>query len=307
MKRILFIFLSVLLGLVFIFSAYVKLFPIDLFELTLIDIGISNWFLAPFIARLFIGLEFFIGFMLVSNIYQKRMILKLTLATLIVFTVYLVVLIIVEGNEGNCKCFGNFISLTPMESIIKNSVMFLLLLLLYKKHKGFQWKFSKFFTVVVLIISFALPFIINPVDLNASERNLNDEKLNYDLDLGILYNNPEVIQPKEDLRTGKHIIAFMSLTCQHCRIGAYKMHIMKNRNEELPFFFVLNGDSSDLESFLIDTKAADISYTILLGPEFVKRSGVKLPAIFWVNNGIVEKRTKYINLNQDEIEEWLEN
>jgi hypothetical protein len=305
MKRIFFISLSILLGLVFIFSAYTKLFPVELFELTLIDTTISNWFLAPLIARGFIGFEFFIGFMLVSNIYQNRIILKLTIATITLFTVYLIILIFVEGNEGNCKCFGNFISLTPLESIFKNILMLLLSLILYKKHAGFQWKFSKFFMTLIMIASFSLPFIINPVDLNASERNLNVEKLNYNLGLDVLYNDPKTAAPKEELRTGKHIIAFMSLTCPHCRIAAYKMHIMKKRNAKLPIYFVLNGDSTDLPQFFIDTKTADIPYSILLGQNFVKMAGVKLPAIFWVEDGIVVQKTKYIYLEQKDIEEWI--
>ncbi|MFH0866801.1 MAG: MauE/DoxX family redox-associated membrane protein [Bacteroidota bacterium] len=307
MKRIFFIILSVILGLVFIFSAYAKLFPVELFELTLIDTGVSNWFLAPLLARFFIGLEFFIGFMLISNIYMNRNILKLTIAIIIIFTIYLIILIFIEGNEGNCKCFGNLISLTPFESIIKNILILLLSFLLYVKHAGFSWKFSKVFLSLILIVSIPLPFILNPVDLNASERNLNEEKLNYDLGLEILYNNPKVVQPKENLRTGKHIIAFISLNCPHCRIGAYKMHIIKKRNSEIPIFFVLNGVEEDLQTFFDETKTSNIPYTILLGPEFVKRSGVKLPAIFWVEDGIVVRKTKYVYLEQKDIEEWIEN
>lgn len=307
MKKVLLIILSVILGFVFIFSAYTKLFPIELFEFTLVDIGISNWFMSPFITRLLIGLEFFIGFMLVSNIYQNRYILKLTIATLIVFTVYLVIVIFVEGNESNCKCFGNFFRLTPVESVIKNILMLLISVLLFAKHTGLRWKLSKFFTIMIMIISFSVPFIINPVDINASERNLNAEKLNYNLGLDVLYDNPEISAPEEELRSGKHIIAFMSLTCPHCRIAAYKMHIIKKRNPELPIYFVLNGDSMNLPLFFNDTKATNIPYSILLGQNFVNIAGVKLPAIFWVEDGIVVRKTKYIYLEQKDIEDWIEN
>lgn len=306
MKRLIFILVSVILGLVFVFSAYTKLFPIEIFELTLIDIGVSNWFLSPLLARFFIGFEFIIGFMLISNIYLNRFILKLTIATLLAFTFYLIILILVEGNEGDCKCFGNFIRLTPLQSIFKNVVMLILSFILYSKYRGFQWKFSKYYMIVIMIISLSLPFIINPVDLNASERNLTDEKLNYNLGLDVLYNNPKTAAPKEELRTGKHIIAFMSLTCPHCRIAAYKMHIMKERNPGLPIYFVLNGDSSDLKQFHNDTKTTDIPFSILLGQDFVKIAGVKLPIIFWVDNGIVIRKSKYIYLEQKDIEKWIE-
>lgn len=303
--RIGLIALSVLLGLVFLFSAYVKLYPVELFELTLIDIGVANWFLAPFFARLLIALEFLVGFLLIFNLYLKKFTLKFTIGVLVFFTFYLIWLIIVEGNKGNCNCFGTYLPLTPLESIIKNIVMLILTLVLYRFHTGFKWKFLAVVLPVIVLGSLTLPFVLNPVDINAAERTFKSEEVNYNLGLDILYNNPKVVEPKVDLRKGKHIVAFMSLTCPHCRIGAYKMHIIKKNNPEISVFFVLNGDKEMIAPFFEETKAGDIPYTILLGPDFVKISGVRLPAIFWVNDGIVEKRTKYINLNEDEILNWV--
>jgi len=305
MKKIILIILSVLLGMVFVFSAYVKLYPIELFELTFIDAGISNWVIAPYIARLFIATEFFLGFLLIFNLYLNRITLKLTLCMLVLFTVYLIILILTEGNSGNCKCFGNFISLTPLESIVKNIIMAGIIFILYKFHKGFQFRFSRMAASGILIISLALPFILNPPDAFISEKIFNADKVNYDLGLDVLYNNPKVKAPAEELRKGKHIIAFMSMTCPHCRIGAYKLHIIKKKNPGIPMFIILNGDIEDLKPFEDDTKATNIPYTILLGQDFIKIAGVQLPAIFWVNNGQVEKRTNYFQLNQAEIENWL--
>jgi hypothetical protein len=305
MKKILLIILSIILGLVFIFSAYVKLYPVELFELTLIDFGIANWVLAPYFARIIIASEFFIGFLLLLNIYFNRFTLRITIGILILFTVYLAWTIFKYGNIENCKCFGNFILLTPMESILKNIVLLLISLILYKLHRGIKWRFLKVIFPIIILISLSLPFILNPVDAFTTKKMFDHDELNYNLGLDVLYNNPKVVTPKEELREGKHIIAFMSLTCKHCRIGAYKMYIIKKRNPKMPFFFVLNGDTKDLQPFFNETMATNIPYTILLGQDFVKISGLELPAIFWVNNGIVVKKCNYLNLYQNEIEDWL--
>jgi hypothetical protein len=306
MKKIFFIFLSILLGVIFIFSAYVKLFPVELFEMTFVDLGIANWYIAPFVARIMIAIEFFIGFLLLFNLYLNKFTLRLTIGVLIAFTIYLSGLLLIEGNSGNCKCLGNFIIMTPLESVIKNIILIILSLIIYKFYKGITWKYSKIFFYIIIITSVALPFIINPVDINISKKNSNDAIVNYKLNLDVLYNNPKVVEPCMDLRKGKYIIAFMSLTCPHCRIGAYKLHIIKKRNPDIPIFFILNGDNNNLKSFFDETKASDIPYTILLGSDFVKMSGLNLPAIYWVNNGIVLKKTKYIYLDQKEIEDWLQ-
>jgi hypothetical protein len=293
------------LGFVFIFSAYVKLYPVELFELTLIDFGIANWVLVPYFARIIIASEFFIGFLLILNIYFNRFTLRITIGVLILFSVYLILIILKYGNIENCKCFGNFFRLTPIESLLKNIVLIIISIILYQMHHGIKWRFLKILFPAILLISLSLPFILNPVEAFTTRKMFNQDEINYNLGLDVLYNNPKVAEPKEDLRKGKHIVSFMSLTCGHCRIAAYKMYIIKKRNPKIPFFFVLNGDTKDLKPFFDETMATNIPFTILLGQDFVKISGVKLPAIFWVNNGIVVKRCKQIDLQQNEIEDWL--
>jgi hypothetical protein len=305
MKRILFIILSALLGSTFILSAYAKLFPVELFELTFVDIGVANWIIAPFLARIMIAIEFLIGILLFFNLYKNKFTLRFTIIVLIFFTIYLFWQLFTEGNSGNCKCFGNFISITPLESILKNIILIALSLVLLKFHKGIIWKYSKILFLVIILSSAALPFIINPVDLNVTEQTSDDSVVNYKLDLDVLYNNPKVVEPKMDLRKGKYIISFMSLTCPYCRIGAYKLHIMKKRNPGIPIFFILNGSNDKLKPFFDETKATDIPYTILLGKDFVKMSGLRLPAIYWVNNGIVIKKSTYLDIDQKAIEDWL--
>ena len=304
-KKILLIALTALLGVVFIISGLTKLFPSVLFELTFIDMGIAGWGSAPFIARIFIGLEFFLGLLLILQFGLRQFTLKAVIAMLLAFTVYLGMIMMSQGNEGNCKCFGNVLVMTPLESIIKNVIMIAVSVFLFFIHKGIQWKFRPLVFVLALLISFALPFVLNPVSREKSVR-ADERELNYKMEqLDVLYNSPDVQKPSVDLREGRHILACISLTCPHCRIAAYKMHIMKNLNPSLPLYFILNGEESDLTGFFADTGGDNIPWTMVLGQNFMNISGPRLPAIYWLDNGVVVNKTKYNQLVQDDIERWM--
>src|ERR1035437_1438717 len=143
-KKISFGLLSALMGTVFLFSAYTKLYPIEPFEYTFVDLGIGNWQTAPFIARILIGLEFLIGFALIIQLQLKKVTYKLSITTLLVFCFYLILEIIFSGNKGNCGCFGATLFMTPLQALMKHIVMLIILILLYKFHNG--WGIGKFAT-----------------------------------------------------------------------------------------------------------------------------------------------------------------
>ncbi|HNW88450.1 MAG TPA: hypothetical protein PKN48_02240 [Bacteroidales bacterium] len=303
-KKIIFSVISLLLGLVFIFSGLTKLYPIELFELTFIDIGVANWQTAPIISRLFIGIEFFLGVMLVFNIRLRKFTLKATIALLAVFTIYLFIQMYFEGNKGNCKCFGNYLVMTPLESIFKNLGMIAVAVLLLLIKHDLKYRFQKLLMILGIVASLSLPFILNPPDFIAAYQS-QEETIGYKLELDTLYTSTDLKKPEVDLRKGKHIIAFMSLTCKHCRVAAYKIHIINKQNPEIPFYFVLNGNEKNLVPFFDDTKTENIPYMMLLGERFVSLAGYNMPAIMFVNNSVVEQKENYISLNYDSVIEWL--
>lgn len=304
--KIVWITLSSLLGLLFIYSGYTKLFPIEPFEYTFVDLGIGGWVFAPFIARFMIGLEFFIGLMLFFNLYLRKFTIKLTSAVLIFFTVYLTVMIVKEGNNGNCGCFGNALAMTPLQAIIKNVVMLGVCGLIYKFHEGFSFgKLSKWLSVSFLLTSLAMPHILNYVSLDYSESYLNKPEDNFALPLDTLYNNAKVNTPPKSLSHGKHVLAFMSLKCPHCRIAAKKMRIMTEKNPQISIYFVLNGDKEKLKEFYEDTKTQNIPYCMLGAKPFIFLAGTNMPAIYLINNSTVEHWVNYMELDQNEVEKWL--
>jgi hypothetical protein len=304
--KIFFIISSVLLGLLFIYSGYTKLFPIEPFEYTFVDLGVANWGTAPFIARFMIGLEFFIGIMLVFNLYLKRFTLKLTIATLVFFTVYLIIMILTSGNNGNCGCFGTAIVMSPAQAILKNVIMLGFCFLLLKFHAGYEFgSLSKWLSIALACTAFALPHILNYVDLDYSQAYLNKPEDHFDLPLDSLYKDAAINVPPQSLKKGKQIIAFLSASCSHCRIAAKKLRLMKEKNPELPIYMVINGEDLKFKQFFEDTKADNLPYCRLNGRNFVYMAGVTLPMIYLVNNSIVETNVNYMELDQDQIEKWL--
>ena len=299
-------FLAIILGVIFLLSAYTKLYPIEPFEYTFVEYGLANWQLSGFVARVFIGLEFACGLLLLFNLWLKRFTIPLVAIVLMLFNVYLVIQIYKFGNRGNCGCFGEFFQFTPLEGILKNVAMLIAAAFIYRFHRGFFFRKIRLVTALLVVVSLALPFILNPVDLRASENNYSG-KLNYKLPLELLYQSAENKPPKVELRQGKWIIAYFSLTCPHCRIAAKKLHVMKQQNPELPIHLILNGDQEKLKEFFDDTRADNISWSMYIGADnFMKMAGASLPQIFWVNNSIVENKSSYFFLDQAKIENWLQ-
>jgi len=305
-KKILFSLLSILMGVVFIFSAYTKLYPIEPFEYTFVDLGIGNWQMAPFIARILIALEFLIGFALLLNLLLRQITYKLSIGVLVLFCIYLVLQMIFVGNSGNCGCFGERIHMTPLQALIKNIIMLAIFWVLYKYHEGWNMgKFGKYLFILCFLTAGALPFILNPVELDYSEAYLNKPGDSFPIELDSLYNNARLHPAPRTLSQGKHVVAFMSLTCPHCRIASKKIRIIHERNPNISFYFVLNGKEEKLKAFFDDTHTEDIPFSMLGGRPFVYLAGTELPAIYLINNSVVEHVEDYMHLDQGEVEEWL--
>ncbi|MGZ3902348.1 MAG: MauE/DoxX family redox-associated membrane protein [Bacteroidia bacterium] len=304
-KKIILCVLCILMGAVFVFSGYTKLNPIEPFEYTFVDLGVAGWRLAPFVARLFISLEFFIGALFLLNIKIKA-VCKIAFVTLIVFSLYLLGLMFIVGNKGNCGCFGNYLAMTPLQALIKNIIMMAVVIVIYKYYEGFSFKKDTLVFYILFAGTLIAPHILNYVDLDYSEAYLVKKEDVYKMELDTLYKYAEKSTPvPRTLSTGKHIIAFMSATCPHCRMAAKKVKIIAEKNPAIPFYLVLNGKGKDLDRFFEDTKLTNVPYTNLNGKGFVYMAGLVMPYICLVNNDTVETSVDYIHLDQNELEKWL--
>lgn len=307
MKKIITILLSISIGFLFIVSAATKIFPMEPFEYQFVDIGVASWKTAPYLARFFIGIEFFLGMLLILNISLRKFTLKFAISLLVFFCIYLSYKIISEGNTGNCGCFGEAVQMTPLQGILKNVVLIIACIVCYLSAEKDFWnsKWKKLVIPVLFTGSMCLGFLIYPLNATFSS-TMDKNNINYKVPLELMYDSTQIEKPKIDLTKGKHIIAFLSLTCPHCKIAAQKINIMHKKNPDIPFYLALNGDKELLNDFFDNTHAQDIPHNLFLGPgSFIQVAGLNLPIIMYLENSIVRKKCNGLELDQEDMEAWL--
>lgn len=298
--------LRVILGLLFIYSGYTKFITLSIFEINLVDFGLSNWTFAPILARIFIGLEYILGVYLILGWNLKKQTIPISLALLVLFTGALGYMIWSGQLDKSCGCFGTAHPMSPIQGIYKNIVLAIVLVIIYRFDQIFHFSLDKFnqaiYWVILVFISNLL-FFTQPMKANLDY--LDAKKVNYRPPLELLYSAKQSDTPQVNLREGKWIMAFLSLTCKHCKVAAEKLASYKKSNSELPIYFILNGDIKLKDSFLLKYKATEIPHNMFIGTEDVTRlAGNSAPIIFWMNHGIVEKKTNQDNSNLSEMVDW---
>ena len=311
--------LCVAMALVFFYSAYSKsgiLFKgfrfldnssaFDNFQWAFLDMGLNSIFVTGIIARVMIGFELLLGLMLLCHVFLRRFTYKAIIAVLLFFIVYLLLVMSKQGNSGNCGCFGDQVAMTPLAAIIKNLIMIGATILLWFIYPIKPYKYQDYLSLLLGLIAFSLPFVVNPMYTGTGP-----VAWNHRVELGPLYQYDSI--PKQELRTGRHIIGFMSLTCPHCRKAAHLLQIIHHEHPDLPIYFVLIGPQPFMQSFFAETGASGMPYLyyssltdfdnmINSGVEHGAHSGV--PAIYWIRDGVIEYKSTYYQLDPALMEKW---
>ena len=293
------IFLRVLVGLTFIVSGAAKLFPIEPFEYIFIELGVSNWLLVPFIARFVIAFELFIGASILFDIWLKNKVYYLAQGSLIFFTSYLVYLFITKGNDVDCGCFGSLIQLTPIESIIKNIVLIVMLLFIPRQYHMFRIKIA---VGVIVLFSLGLPVILNPIGIH----NIQGIEVEKEVDfsgLPPLYKTNQ----KVDFAKGKKMVAFFSWTCPHC-INASRKFVSLDKKQKINnlYYVIASKKEKGLLEFIEKTKP-DFPIIWMDNDDFFKYSGGRLPAIVYIEDGVIKKKWFGDLFDVEDIRKYLKN
>jgi len=305
LKKIFASVIAILAAAVFIFSGATKLMPVEVFEISLVDIGFASFQTAPFLARAMIGLEFTLGFLLLFHFRLRQFTIPFAAALLLVFTIYILYLLKVYGNRGSCGCFGTVVQFTPLEGLAKNIGLFVMLWIIYQWAYNFEFKYKWLAAVFGAVILLVLPFIINPIGYPFSKQPISEFK-QFSIDSAILYKDIKNVDTTIDITRGKHIVAFMSAACPHCRLAAKKLMVFKKQLPDLPVVFVLYNNKERLKSFYDDTKAESIPTVLMDSVKgFVELTNGTFPRIFWVENDTVKYETNYYVLDNKELEHWL--
>jgi hypothetical protein len=284
--------LLLILSGIFIFSALTKFVAIEPFEWTFMDMGLPNM-LSFFLARFFIGFELLLAFLMLAHIYLKKITYPITLLFLILMTIYLVIVLITKGNQVDCGCFGDTLPMSPAVSIIKNIALLALTFLLNKIYPVQPYRFQWIVALVGASAMMIIPFVWVPYAQKPQPINLNPlySDLNY--------------QPSVELRKGKHLVAFMSLGCPHCRHAAKIFKDIYAKDSTLPIMMIFTGSATDTSDFFAETKAHKVPHFVFNNSDaFIKMAGKYVPQIYWINNSIKERTITYVQLNTDLLRNW---
>ena len=263
--------LQLLLAITFLFSAYTKAVGPGFFEITLMDQGIApNRVIASYLARFFIGLEFALGFLMLLPFYIKQL-MQFTFFLLGGFTLHLIYLWSI-GDTDNCGCFGEMISMTPEQSIIKNIIMLAIALAVFKTAE--TKKIKKTIPVVFSAVTIISMWIILPIP--------NHNEFPFDS-----FTRFET-RGRVDLSSGEKLVAIFNLDCEHCQETAIELGKLKRSVENFPEFYVLyfQEGSTSVEDFESITQSS-FPYDLIEVNTFFDLIGDSPPRVYNLKDGKV--------------------
>lgn len=280
--RVTLIILRFLLSAFFIVSAVAKLAPLELFELRLISDGFAGWSTARYVSVTIITIELLAGLSFWSPWSRRRLVYPFILAFLTVMTGVLIRQLITVGNDSDCGCFGDWFSMSPGWSLVKNSILMLLVIVLYRKDADMvNDKRYLIASLLFVLATFGLIQLIYPsangngngiVGLNGAPASFAKE---YEFNTG-----------KVDLGKGEKIVAFLSAGCVHCKEMAMKLKILDERQEIPEIYFMIWGDEETIDEFFKTTQAR-YPYKSFSMQEFFAFREKGFPRIYRLNNGVI--------------------
>jgi len=289
-KNILKYVIRALPGLLFLVSATLKLLDMDSFEIYLFSFGFLSLETSFLLARILIAAEYVIGVLLIVNIDRWFSIFCGLLLT-IFFSGFLIWLVI-RGNNDNCHCFGEFIDLNPLQSLVKNGVL-AAFLLLGAATRPFRCRRKWIIYCAAIIIPTAATFILSPPDNWYYENygkstTVNEDAFRSALDDGSI---------PSGILEGEHVVCFYSLKCEFCRMSAKKIATLRQRGEfpayPVTVLFGKGKDPADLSEFINDTGLEPDSWQFIDPSLFLKITNGEMPLILILQDGVITKKYCY--------------
>ena len=264
--------LRLLFALSFLFSAYTKFVVPGYFEITLMDQGIaSSRELAAHLTRFFIGLEFALGVLLFFPYYTKKVVL-FSIGLLGVFSLHLAYLFFLGDNE-NCGCFGEMISMNPAQSLLKNAILLSVAFWLYfKKEKETQ---SKPIYLVFAAIIVASMWLFLPLP------GKDAQKFNAFTSF--------VGEGRVDLSKGEVLVAVFNLDCEHCQEAATALGQLIDEQQLPPIYVLYFQEGSTSVSEFETITETNFPHTFIDTDTFFNLIGASPPRVYYLKHGEVQQ------------------
>ena len=293
--------IKVLLGLVFIVSAVLKLLDMDSFEIYIYSYHFFSLNFSFIVARLAIILELVFGIGLISHCLHK-LVWWGSMAMLMGYTLLLIYALTI-GRSDSCRCFGDFLQLNPKQSLIKNTVLMLLFMPIFRME---SWKTSFRWLILILttMASSIAVFVISPPD-NLTSNSDPEQNLQMEIFDAMLDDAP---LDALNLGEGKQVICFFSTSCEVCQMAARKLSLMQRfygfPKENVTYLFM--GNEEGITSFYEQSES--VQYRDVLYPDvarLLKAVNGNLPVIVFLEDGKVVYECGFRNMDEEEVKTFI--
>lgn len=292
--------LSVITSLLFTFLIVIIHYESDNVQLLLSELQWLSFDIAPYFVRTFVGFCWALClFSVLPTSFRKTSLKIIFISSTIIF---IVVGYVYFFKASLLPIY--FSSFSFIGYLIAPFIVMLLTVLSLWLYSDVVWKKLSKKVAVILAISFiavgvAASFAMNPVVSSSRNKNVNAKLL-------LPLNNLSVVSPQIDISKGKQIVAIMSYTCPHCLIAAKKFRILQKLHLAIPIKVVLAGKEAKRKLFFNKTGMQEVpNYTLINDAIFWQLALNSIPAIYLVNNGLVEKRIHHSNISEKELMNWL--
>lgn len=281
-----------LTGAMFVFAAVAKLISIDSFEIYVFSFQMLPLWGAYLAARLLIAFEAFLGIWMLINCDSKAA-WWTGMVLLAAFTVRLLVLQL-SGNDESCNCFGEFIDLNPVQSILKN-IAFMAVLGVTYGCKSFDIKHKWLWRTLVPTVCLASVLILSPPDNwrykdYAKYTTLNTEAFQEARTDGEI--------PARAFE-GEKILCFYSLKCPFCKMSAQKMGTLRRMHTfpEAPIIVAFGGEKRDAAYYFRENRLDCTDWFFISPSTFLRITHGDMPLILVLKDGVIQQKYSYRDLH----------
>ncbi len=263
--------------------------------------------LCTLFARILVGLELILGLGLMSCLW-RRTVNWCTAAMLAVFSVFLVWRI-AKGDSESCHCFGELVDMNPVQSLLKNGVLTILLVLGWKG--TFPWlkngKLRIIIPLVVVAATFTTIFAANPPDFYFRLTGHESSDL--------MTSKWDPYCEEYGWSDGRELVMFASPFCDYCARCSTIMTSMIRR-DNLPMdrihivFLEATVNPEDMykvipEFFKQYTYGVTYDYRIMDGDYFLSMTNGVMPLVCLFEDGVLVKEYDLFSLDEAAISSFL--
>ena len=298
--RVVALVLRMALGALFIVSAIAKLIGIDRFEIYIFSFNLLPLTWSMLAARLVIVAELLVGIGLMANI-AKRLVDTCALLMLVCFTLFLGYAAL-SGRTDSCQCMGSLVEFDPLQSIAKNAVL-LLLLVVAMGARPWSWRPRWFVWLPVVLAPTVTVFVLSAPDnwlFGPSDEIYNAEQLDS------AFARDGELAPLQ-LAEGRHAVAFLSPGCQFCRMADEKLTHICRRNglDSAAFVYIIPAADSTVAPLTLDTVSFIRPGHLVPPMTFALITYGQRPMLMLMENGKVTATCHYRNINEKQIVDFL--